>query len=93
MEVEVEPYTPVHQTFPSNIHSSAVTPTGRKVSGNSDTTTSTPKVTVTVDAPWTGKSDAGRRSDEEDEIVAQSDRYSKRQKTRTPRASSMTSSD
>ena len=90
MEVEVEPYTPVNQTFPSNIHSSAVTPTGRRVD---DTANSTPKVTITTEAPWTGKSDAGRRSDEEDEIVAQSDRYTKRQKTRTDRVPSNGSSN
>jgi hypothetical protein len=90
MEVEVEPYTPVNQTFPSNIHSSAVTPTGRRVN---DTANSTPKVTVTTEAPWTAKSDAGRRSDEEDEIDTQSDRFTKRQKTRTDRVPSNGSSN
>lgn len=93
MEVEVEPYTPVNQTFPSNIHSSAVTPTGRKVSGGSDTGSSTPKVTITTEAPLTGKSDAGRRSDEDDEDIPQSDRYTKRQKTRTARVPSNGSSN
>lgn len=93
MEVEVEPYTPVNQTFPANIHSSAVTPTGRKVSGNADTAASTPKVMITTETPWTGKSDAGRRSDDDEESVPQSDRYTKRQKTRTARASSNGSSN
>lgn len=90
MEVEVEPYTPVNQTFPANIHSSAVTPTGRRMN---DTANSTPKVTITTEAPWAGKSDAGRRSDEEDEIVSQSDRYTKRQKTQMARVPSNGSSN
>jgi len=83
MEVEVEPYTPVNQTFPSNVHSTAVTPTGRHGSGSADTANTTPKVNVSAETPWTGRSDAGRRSDEDDSVVPQSDRFTKRQKTRT----------
>jgi hypothetical protein len=89
MEVEVEPYTPVEQTFPSDIHSSAATPTGRRASPRSPrtrTVTATPSNPAPAEIPWTapslGRSESGSRRDSDgEEDIAEQDRF-KRQKTR-----------
>jgi hypothetical protein len=89
MEVEVEPYTPVNQTFPSNIHSSNATPIARRMSNpKTETITATPKQTVSNEIPWTapnlGRSDSGNRRAQQDEaMITEADRNHKRQKTRT----------
>lgn len=89
MEVEVEPYTPLEQTFPSDIHSSAITPTGRRASPRSPrmrTVTATPTNPTPAEVPWTapslGRSESGgRRDSDEEEDIAEQDRF-KRQRTR-----------